>query len=307
VRYFILDVFTARPLTGNQLAVVMDADALGEREMQAIAREFNLPETAFVLKPEREVHSARIRIFTSAAELPFAGHPTIGTAVCLGQLRRAAGAGEQEMVLVLEEDVGPVRCGVHVGEGRHGHATFDVPRQPQAVPFAFDREALAMAIGLVPAEIGFENHEPSVYSAGVAFSFVPVRDLAAIARVRPNPAAWEQAFPKVAPAAYLYCRQTTGMARQFHARVFAPGIGLAEDPATGSAVAAFPGVIRQFDGFTAGAHRLVIEQGFEMERPSLITLEVDFEGGAIAASRIGGDAVLIGEGKLLFEQVRLES
>ncbi len=297
MRYIVLDVFSSVPLAGNQLAVVLDADHLDAPRMQSIAREFNLSETVFVMKPERPVHSARIRIFTPTTELPFAGHPTVGCAVCLA-VERSGGTGGQEMVIVLEETVGPVRCGVFLKDARLGHATFDVPRRPEAVAHAFDREAIAEALCLMPAEVGFENHEPSAFGAGVQYSFVPVRDLQVIARAAPNPAAWKRAFPAAAAAVYVYCRETMGVGNQFHARMFAPEIGITEDPATGSAAAAFPGVIQRFDGLTTGLHRMVIEQGYEMKRPSLIVVEAEFESGAISATRIGGDAVIVAEGNL---------
>jgi trans-2,3-dihydro-3-hydroxyanthranilate isomerase len=295
-RYIILDVFTQTPLAGNALAVVLDAAGLDAARMQAIAAELNLPETAFVLPPENPVHSARLRIFTPGQELPFAGHPTVGTAVALARLKAGSDSGRHEMVLVLEEEIGAIRCGVFF-EGRGGHAIFDLPRMPVPVDASLDREAVAAAIGLEPSEIGFENHVPSAFSAGLPLPFVPVRDLDAIARATTNAAAWADAFGAHG-GAYLYCRQTEGSGRSFHARMFGPGFGVAEDPATGAAAAAFAGVVRRFDRPPTGSHRYVIEQGFEMKRPSLIALEVDIEGGEVFAARIGGDAVVVAEGVL---------
>ncbi|MEJ0097453.1 MAG: PhzF family phenazine biosynthesis protein [Bauldia sp.] len=298
-RYAILDVFTDKPLAGNALAVVLDAAGLDDAAMQAIAAEFNLSETVFVFPPYNPLHAARVRIFTPGAELPFAGHPTVGTAVLLGRDKAGlATAGRPEMVLVLEEKVGPVRCGVSVTGARSGHAVFDVPRKPEPLTFRADRDAIAAALGVAPAEVGFENHQPSAYTAGVPFAFVPVRDLDAIGRAHVRPAAWDAAFPPTASAAYLYCRETRGPAHQFHARMFAPGVGIVEDPATGSAAAAFSAVIARFDQPPAGSHRYLIEQGYEMGRPSLIDLEVDMDSGEVAAARIGGDAVLLAEGTL---------
>ena len=297
-RYAVLDVFTDTPLAGNALAVVLDAAGLDDGRMQAIAREFNLSETVFVFPPANPIHTAMLRIFTPASELPFAGHPTVGTAVLLACAKLAAGAGGPELMLVLEERVGSVRCGVFVSGERSGHAVFDVPRRPEAVDAQQDDALIAAALGLAPSDIGCENHKPSVFSAGLPYAFVPVRDLAAIARVKPNIAAWDAGFGSEARAAYVYCRQTEAMAHQFHARMFAPGIGIAEDPATGSAAAAFAGVVRRFDELPNGNQRCVIEQGFEMGRPSLITLEIDIADGVIAAARIGGDAVVVAEGTL---------
>src|SRR5918998_25721 len=127
-RYVVLDVFTERALAGNALAVVLDAEGLDGAAMQAIAREFNLSETVFVLPPERPAHSARVRIFTPATELPFAGHPTVGTAICLA-IERFGKNGGQDAVLVLEEGVGPVRCGVKLS-GDSRFAQFDCPKLP---------------------------------------------------------------------------------------------------------------------------------------------------------------------------------
>ncbi len=296
-RYAILDVFTDVPLSGNPLAVLTDAAGLDGAQMQAIAAEFNLSETVFVLPAENPVHTAAVRIFTPRSEIPFAGHPTVGTSILLGLDRLKAGAGLAESVVILEEKIGPVRCGVSVS-GRGGHAVFDVPKLPEPLLPARDREAIAAALGLLPQEIGFENHEASVFSCGLPFTFVPVRDLEAIGKAAPQVDKWGAAFSGEAPSVLLYTRSTVGVGRQFHARMFAPTFGIMEDPATGSAVAAFGGVIKRFDAHPAGSHRFIVEQGFEMGRPSLVTLEVDIEGGAIAAERIGGHAVVVAEGTL---------
>ena len=295
-RYAILDVFTSRPLAGNPLAVVLDSEGLDEARMQAIAAEFNLSETVFVLPPERPVHSAAIRIFTPARELPFAGHPTVGIAILLGLERAAAGAGNDEMVLVVEERVGPVRCGVSLHGENAGHAIFDLPRLPEAGESPAGDEALAAALTLLPAEIGFENHHPTVYDAGLPYTLVPVRDLDVIARARINPAAWDAGFGS--RSAYLYCRETVEAAHGFHARMFGPAFGIGEDPATGSAVAALAGAIARFDQPPGGSHRYMIEQGFEMGRPSLIGLEIDMDGGAVVEGRLGGEAVVVARGTL---------
>ena len=296
--YAILDVFTETALAGNQLAVVLDCDGLDDQQMQAIAREFNLSETVFVLPPEVSVHSARLRIFTPTRELPFAGHPTVGTAVLLATRKAAEGVPGKEMVVVLEEPVGAIRCGVFITSERSAHAIFDAPVLSAPVPAEFDREAAAAALGLLPAEIGFENHKPSAWSAGVPFVFVPVSGLEAIANARPNPVSWAGAFSSPSAAAWLYCRDTESGDNDFHARMFAPSLGFGEDPATGSAAAAFAGVVHRYDELPSGSRRYVIEQGFEMGRPSLMKLEIDIAGGEIAAVRVGGNAVVVAEGLL---------
>jgi trans-2,3-dihydro-3-hydroxyanthranilate isomerase len=293
-RYQVFDVFTDRPLAGNPLAVVLDADGLDDVAMQRIAREFNLSETVFVRPAEGPAHSAAIRIFTPARELPFAGHPTVGTAICLAA-ERFDGPGERDAVVVLEEKVGAIRCGVKLN-GAAGFAEFDCPKLPERAGDAPPKEIIAAAVGLAPAELGFENHVASVWSAGVLYHYVPVHDMAALAKARPNRASWAAAFGR--DGAFLYTRQTEGHDHAFRGRMYAPELGIDEDPATGSAVAAFPGPIQAFDAMPDGSYAMVIEQGFEMGRPSLIRLEMTVEKGAVSAARIGGHAVRVATGML---------
>ena len=160
-------------------------------------------------------------------------------------------------------------------------------------------EQLAAALGLIPSEIGFGNHRPTVYSAGVPFVFVPVASLEAIGKADVQAQHWASVFAG-APAAetFLYTRQTLVASSAFHARMFAPTFGVKEDPATGAAAAAFAGVIQQFDGLPDGQHRRVIEQGYEMGRPSLIALSLEIERGRLDTVRIGGAAVRVSEGKI---------
>ena len=294
-RYRIYDVFTRRALTGNPLAVVLDCDGLDPETMQALARELNLSETVFVLPADNPAHSARVRIFTPMSELPFAGHPTIGTAVCLAAERFGADRREQDAVVVLEEGIGPVRCGVRLNQAS-GFAEFDCPRLPRALGEASSRGEIAAALNLAPADITFENHRPSVWSAGLPYHFVPVHDMAALAAAQPVREAWTAAFGN--DSAFLYTRETEGHDHQFRARMFAPMHGIDEDPATGSAVAALAGPVHQFDAPPDGEHLALVEQGHDMGRPSLIRLEMVVGRGALQTVRIGGDAVRLADGTL---------
>ncbi len=293
-RYEILDVFTDRPLVGNPLAVVLDAEELEREAMQAIAREFNLSETVFVLPPQNPAHTAAVRIFTPARELPFAGHPTVGAAVCLAA-GRFSGPGEHDAVIVLEEVVGPVRCGVKLSDSI-GFAEFDCPKLPERAGQAAPKDLIAAALDLSPTDIGFENHVPSVWSAGVPYHFVPVSNMEVLARPRPSRTGWSRAFGR--DGAFLYTRETEGHDHAFRARMFAPEHGVDEDPATGSAVAALPGAVHEFDAMTDGDHAAIVEQGFEMGRPSLIRLETTVAGGKLTNVRIGGNAVRVAAGTL---------
>jgi trans-2,3-dihydro-3-hydroxyanthranilate isomerase len=295
--YHTLDVFTDKRFTGNPLAVVLGADALDGNAMQAIAREFNLPETVFVMEAQNRSHTARVRIFTPGRELPFAGHPTVGTAVLLAEMRTLLGDGEGDALVVLEQAIGIVRVGVRRRRGAASFAEFDAPKAPEDLGAASPADQLAAALGLIPAEVGFENHRPARYSAGNPFLFVPVASLDAIAKARVAAARWDAVIQDDV-GMFLYCRQTVHTTSAFHARMFAPHNGIAEDPATGSAAAAFAGIVHRFDELPDGTHKRVIEQGFEMGRPSLMELSMDVGGGRLEAVRIGGHAVRVAEGTI---------
>jgi trans-2,3-dihydro-3-hydroxyanthranilate isomerase len=286
-RFATLDVFTDRRFAGNPLAVVLDAEALEAAAMQAIAREFNHPETVFVFAPVDPAHRARVRIFTPARELPFAGHPTVGTAVLLG-LRDGGGRD-----IVLEEGIGAVRCTLESMRGGGGSARFTIPQLPTEVGPTADAAAIAAALSLVPEDIG--EGLPARWSAGLPLTFVPIVSLAAIARCRPDLARFDAAFGAGA-AVYVFCNETAEAGHHFHARMFAPAMGVPEDPATGSAAAAFAGVLAR--RLSDGSHAITIEQGYEMGRPSLIHLTAEVAAGRLVSASVGGDAVIVTEGTI---------
>ena len=291
-RFITLDVFTRRRFAGNPLGMVFESEGLGTDAMQTIAREIGHPETVFVLPPQDSGHKAGMRIFTPASELPFAGHPTIGAAVGLA---RASGGGRQS--LVIEEKVGPVSCVAQMHDADSGYAEFKLPQLPQRVGDLPDAATMASALRLSSADIDADAYPPSRWSAGVAFSMVPVRSLDAAARARPDPALFDKVFAFGGHAmVYVICAETANAAHQVHARMFAPSRGIAEDPATGSAVAAFAGLYTTSKGLADGTHKLTIEQGYEMGRPSEMRLSLKVEGGALCAASIGGDAVVVSEG-----------
>ena len=293
--YAIYDVFTSDGLAGNPLAVVFDGKGLSDSRMQAIAREFNLSETVFVTLPENPAHIARLRIFTPGRELPFAGHPTVGTAVALAELNHD-GRG-LDLVSVLEENVGPVRCAVKLVAGEAGFAEFDLPKRSEQLQANIDPQKVADALCLSVSDLGFENHRLSVWSAGVPFAMVPVRDLRTAGSIAFDPGRWGTAVDKTV-AAYVYCRGGVDHRASFHARMFAPDMGIAEDPATGGAVAAMSGAILHFDTLADGHHALLIEQGVEMGRPSHIDLHLEIKNQQVLRARIGGRAVKIASGNL---------
>ncbi|MGI9462321.1 MAG: PhzF family phenazine biosynthesis protein, partial [Aestuariivirgaceae bacterium] len=225
-----LDVFTNKRFAGNPLAVVLDAGGLNDRHMQSAAREFNLSETVFVLPPDDPVNTAKVRIFMPTGELPFAGHPTIGTAVLLASL-----SSTELSEIRLEERVGLVPVSIAVVNG-HWHGTLTGAVMPSPVGIAVDDNAMAAAIGLRPEEIGFEGHRPGMFDAGVPYLFIPVRDLQALGNTRVVEPHWSRMTAACGTdGAYIYTAGNGDV--NWRARLYAPEAGIPEDPATGSAVA----------------------------------------------------------------------
>lgn len=294
-RFFTLDVFTDRPLAGNPLAVVLDGSGLESAQMQAIAREFNLSETTFVLEPRDPVNTAALRIFTPARELPFAGHPTIGSAVMIAVTRAPEMLGRGDLQIVLEEQAGAVRCRVRRKSNAY-LASFGLPALPFTVPGAPGAAEAATALGLLPSDIGFDRHRISRYSCGTPYTFVPVAGLATIAGAAPDLPRFPPVFGEM--GVFLYTRETASPENMVHARMFAPRFGIPEDPATGSAAAAFAGVAQEFEAPEDGVHTITIEQGFEMGRPSLIDLTMDIAAGKLIAGEIGGSSVIVSQGTI---------
>jgi trans-2,3-dihydro-3-hydroxyanthranilate isomerase len=297
-RFVTYDVFTDTPFAGNPLAVVFDADALSDAQMQTIAREFNLSETVFVRAPADARHAANARIFTPARELPFAGHPTIGCAIAIAEARSGTDSASDHL-LVLEEKVGPIRCGVTIAAGEATFAEFTVARLSEPAGPDPRVDAAARCFGLAPADIGFGAHVPSLFSAGVPFAMVPLASLDALARAKPTTAALLDTLSST--EVFLYARAEHGAAHAFRARMFAPEIGIVEDPATGSAVASFAGVLARFEHLADGWHTLPVLQGVEMGRPSLIGLELEITERKLSGTRIAGKAVKVSEGTLTLQ------
>lgn len=287
-----LDVFTTRAFTGNPLAVVLGADGLSTAQMQTIAREFNLSETIFVMAPRDPAHRARVRIFFPTAEIPFAGHPTIGCAVLLAGMD--AGHRDFERHLVLEEEAGLVPVTVW-RKGGVTEAEFTAPVIPHATEGRV-HEALADALGLVPGDIGFGAHRPGVWQGGPRFLYVPVASLAVLGKARAMQPQWDQVMAAAGvDSAYLY---TPGGACDFRARMFSPTAGIPEDPATGSATAILAAQLLASGALAEGVTRLHLRQGVEMGRPSDLFMTVEVAAGAVAAVRIRGAAVALSEGRI---------
>lgn len=296
-RFHTLDVFTDRAFGGNPLAVVSDAAGLSPQAMQAIAREFNLSETVFILPPEAPENTRRVRIFTPASELPFAGHPTIGAAWWLA-LQGEVPVQEPETEIRLEEGVGVVRVRVRVEGGRPVMAHLTPARLPERGPPAPSVDDLSIILGLSQGLIREDELTAEGWSCGLPFLYVPLVDLQALGDVRIDRGMWERVLASAwAPHLYVLVHDGEGV----RARMFSPDMGIMEDPATGSAAAALAGYLAARDPRRDGTLRWTVEQGVEMGRPSRIFVEADVSSGAVTSVRVGGTAVLLSEGKLLAE------
>lgn len=281
------DVFTERRFGGNQLAVLPAAEGLEAAQMQAIAAEFNFSETVFVLPAASLAHQARLRIFTPRAEIPFAGHPTVGTALALAWLGRVPRQGR----IVLEEGAGPVPVELREADGAVT-AEFTAPTPPQRGPAA-DPGRVADEVGLDVADLVTAGGLPCDASAGLPFLIVEVRNQAALARTGMR-GRGEDLSPASANGLYLFARGD----RELFARMYGPCHGIIEDPATGSAAAALAGLLAAEAGREDGWHAWTIRQGREMGRPSVIAARARRAGGAVVEVRVGGRAVRVAEGTI---------
>jgi trans-2,3-dihydro-3-hydroxyanthranilate isomerase len=298
VPFITADVFTDHAFGGNQLAVFPDARAIDPGLMLAITREFNFSETTFVLPPDDPAHTARVRIFTPGRELPFAGHPTVGTAHVLAETGVIELTGETTRI-VFEEIAGPVPVTIRARNGKVEFCQLTAARAPETIAKTPTRERLATALSLEVDALSSGAWSPEIVSCGTPFLFVPLKDRAAVAAARARIDLWDDIFAGHATSeVFLFAMEGERPGSNVHARMFAPGIGIAEDPATGGAAVALAGYLAARSDRADGTLRWVIEQGFEMGRPSILEAEADKSAGRITATRVGGSSVLMTEGTM---------
>jgi trans-2,3-dihydro-3-hydroxyanthranilate isomerase len=305
--FILADVFTDRPFGGNPLAVFPSVADLATETMQTIARELNLSETTFVFPPDRSDVTCSVRIFTPGSELPFAGHPTIGTALVLEAVGALAGApnvrraADGATEIILGEGAGPVPVRLtRAGSTGAARAVLTSPRLPIKVGSPPPPpEAQARMLGLPVEALAGAGLPAAGWSAGVPFLVIPLKDRAALSRIQVDGATWA-AHLKGSETPHIVALSLADPAggRALDIRMFAPAMGIAEDPATGAAAVALAGFLAERQRLPAGTTRWQVRQGDDMGRPSLMDLEADLAGGALAAVRLGGTAVLIGRGSL---------
>lgn len=298
IRFVTADVFTNVRLGGNQLAVIPDARGIPEEFLLPICREFNYSETTFVYPPEQPGHTRRVRIFTPGGEVPFAGHPTVGTAVVLAATGELS-LDDPETRVVLEENVGPIPVVIRNSHAGGGWAQFSVAKLPEVGPPVPSRGVLSRILGLETGDLLGTTEKPQAVSCGLPFLIVPLTSLDAVSRARVKMDRWDETLAHAwASMIWVYAADPEGGDHHYRARMFAPGINVPEDPATGSAGAAFAGYLAARSRVRGGTLNWTIDQGVEMGRPSRLEIEADKADGEITAIRVGGAAVLVSEGTM---------
>ncbi|HXM82637.1 MAG TPA: PhzF family phenazine biosynthesis protein [Burkholderiales bacterium] len=293
MKFVICDVFTEKAFGGNQLAVFPDARGLGDGTMQALAREFNFAETTFVLPPADPRHSRRVRIFTPKTELPFAGHPTVGTAAVLAVLGFVPSSSK---TIVLEEGIGPVTVELELG-ARAPFARLVLEKEVESPASVPARAAAAAALSLPEAVV----RDAWFASVGVPFCFIQLADKGSVDGAMLNREAWSRHFARAwAPNLYPFAGELAAGSR-LYARMFAPAYGIEEDAASGSACAALAGRLAGRLNEREGTFAWRIDQGVAMGRPSLLEASAEKRAGRIVKLKVGGYSVIVGEGNMLLE------
>lgn len=299
-QYYICDVFTEKRFGGNQLAVLPKAEGLTPDQMQQITREFNFSESAFVF-PAENGHTRRVRIFTPASEIPFAGHPNVGTAFVVATIGEFGEINSPHTV-VFEEEAGLVSVTIHAVEGKIVSCEL---LAPQSLSFGETVEPglVASAVCLNREDIVMDTHGPQVCSVGLPFVFTELRNRAALERARINMSGFEKLRELgVDPQLYLYTRVSEPELGQngfdIRSRMFAPLSGVPEDPATGSANCTLGGLLAHHEQVTDGMLSWLIGQGVEMGRPSTLKARAEKKDGVVTATWIGGASVLVSEGTI---------
>ncbi|MBA5866181.1 MAG: PhzF family phenazine biosynthesis isomerase [Nitrospira sp. CR1.3] len=303
LKFYQADVFTSQPFGGNPVAVFPDAKGLSDDELQQIAREMNLSETVFVFPPSDPAAVVRLRIFTPTQEIPFAGHPVVGTMHVLAQLGFIA-TPEPVTRVVQECNIGLFPVDLHVRDGRVTRVVMTQPA-PQFLESIEDTEDLylvASALGISKHVIADAKWPLQVVSTGLPVLIVPVRTLTAVRSITPDPSAIMHLCRRFgANGIMVFTTVTVETFATVHARMFAPSIGIPEDPATGSAGGALGAYLVQNGVVDVGPMtEIVIEQGYEIDRPSRILVQVESDDDAIQTVKVGGQCVMVVEGTLNF-------
>lgn len=295
--FYTADVFTNQIFGGNPLAVFPKAQGLTDWQMQKIAAEINYSETVFVLSPRTPEGTKRLRIFTPKAELPFAGHPTVGTAYVLAQLGEIP-LTDLETRIIFEEGVGPVPVQIFSDRGKPIYTELTASQLPEFGPEPPPIEQLASMLSLNPEDLLTGDYAPQAVSCGLPFLFIPLKSQRALAQASLQRDLWQNLLSNFwATCVYIFTFETSDLSIFLRSRMFAPSLGIEEDPATGSAAAALGGYLGVRDR-REGLLQWHIEQGIEMGRPSLLNVKITKHNAQIEQVGVGGSSIMVMEGTL---------
>ncbi|MEM9771120.1 MAG: PhzF family phenazine biosynthesis protein [Cyanobacteria bacterium P01_D01_bin.73] len=320
--FYTADVFSDRPFGGNPLAVFPVADSITDDQMLRIAQEFNLSETVFVQLPRTPRADRRLRIFTPTGEIPFAGHPTIGAAAVLTLIGEVP-ATSNEAMIYLEETVGFIPVKIRVTPNQPVYAELMVSQAPSFEPAPAPLEKLAAAASLTESDfLDPQQFPPLVGSCGLPFLILPVKDFEVLGRSQLSQSIWQEHLGNT-PGAHLYLiapqnPEDPKTSDQWRVRMYAPALGIREDPATGSAATVLGGYLAQYGASSTsistanpnksvplkdGEYHWQIEQGIEMDRPSSLSVHTTVENQSITAIRVGGHSTLMSKGQFLIPDI----
>ncbi|MEM9246584.1 MAG: PhzF family phenazine biosynthesis protein [Cyanobacteria bacterium P01_F01_bin.153] len=306
--FYTADVFSDRPFGGNPLAVFPVADGITDEQMLRIAQEFNLSETVFVQLPRTPRADRRLRIFTPTGEIPFAGHPTIGAAAVLTLIGEVP-ATSDEAIIYLEENVGFIPVKIRVDLDKPVYAELTVQQPPTFEPPPASLPEIVAAAGLTESDVlDMDRFPPLVGSCGLPFLILPVKDIAALGRSHLVPSLWQEHLQNT-PGAHCYLIAPDDIqspqSTAWQVRMYAPALGISEDPATGSAATVLGGYLAQY-GLSQGNNDLEdgeycwdLKQGIEMGRPSTLVIRTTIKNQIITAIRVGGRSILMSKGEFL--------
>jgi PhzF family phenazine biosynthesis protein len=298
-KYYIADVFTAKPFNGAQIAVFPDADGLDKENMQLLARELNLSETAFVFSSCDEKKGWRMRIFTPLAEIDFAGHPIIAVGHVLASICKIK-LEQKHTSLLIEQNIGTIEASITQEDGQPVFVQFEMKSQPVVDNYVPMEMQLAEMLCLNEPDIESIKYQTMLVSADQTYLVIPLRSFDAVRKAQFNYSSWSQSIAPTCMARemLLFTTQSDLSVSNFHARLVGPDTGINEDPPIASAMPAFSGYLCAHKHVAKGRHAFVIDRGMQSTRKSVLSIEMDNNEIKENVIRVGGPAVIVGEGTI---------
>lgn len=298
-KYYIADVFTDKPFNGAQIAVFPCADGLDQAQMQLLARELNLSETAFVFSPTNGTGKRRVRIFTPKTEVDFAGHPIIAVGHVLASIGEIK-LEQKHTPFLIEQNIGTIEASVTQVEGKPSLVQFSMETEPVVDRFVPTDKDISAVVSLDESDIDNSRFQSRLVFTDQSYLVIPIKTYTAVRNAKFDYNTWSQSIAPtcMAKEILLFSTQTDVRHSNFHARLLGPEIGVNDDPPIGSAMPAFTGYLCDHDYIKEGTHTFVIDRGFATTRKSVLNLEMDNKKNESLKVRVGGPAVMVGEGTM---------